>query len=330
MTTRPTPSAADAAPVRVALFGECMIELQGEPFGDVRQSFGGDTLNTTVYLARMGAAAGIRASYATALGDDVYSDGLLQRWQAEDVDTELVRRLPGRLPGLYAIHVDAHGERRFAYWRDNSAARHYFDTDDTPLEQMSPTLDALYFSGISLAILDDPSRARLLEVAQRVRTHGGRVFFDNNYRPRLWSSTEEAMTWFGRAYASTDVALVTADDERLLHGDATVDQAVARSLALPTPEVVVKRGAQPVLVRLPDEAVQEVAAVAVDHVVDTTAAGDSFAAGYLCARLCGRGSRDAARIGNRLAAIVIQHTGAIVPAPAIQPLAREMNPGSGR
>ena len=42
-------------PLLVALFGECMIELQGEAFGTMRQTFGGDTLNTAVYLARSGA-----------------------------------------------------------------------------------------------------------------------------------------------------------------------------------------------------------------------------------------------------------------------------------
>jgi hypothetical protein len=41
---------------------------------------------------------------------------------------DLVRRLPGRLPGLYLIEVDERGERRFSYWRDQAAARAYFDT----------------------------------------------------------------------------------------------------------------------------------------------------------------------------------------------------------
>lgn len=305
---------------QVAVFGECMIELQGEPFGQLRQSYGGDTLNTAVYLARLGAAYGLVASYATGLGDDVYSEGMLRRWQDEGVDTTLVRRVAGRLPGLYAIHLDDGGERQFAYWRDSSAARAYFDSPDTPLEQAATSVDALYFSGISLAILPDPARHRLLALARRLRERGGRVVFDNNYRPRLWSRVEDARDWFARAYACADIALVTADDERLLHGLPTMAAAVESALALATPEVVVKRGAESVIVRSTDKTTVSVDAVRVERVVDTTAAGDSFAAGYLCARLCNRGVEEAARLGHGLAARVIQHAGAIIPAQAMDGL----------
>jgi 2-dehydro-3-deoxygluconokinase len=55
-------------------------------------------------------------------------------------------------------------------------------------------------------------------------------------------------------------------------------------------------------------------------VVDTTAAGDSFAAGYLCQRLRGAGPAEAAAFGNRLAARVIQHPGALIPREAMHDL----------
>ncbi len=51
--------------------------------------------------------------------------------------------------------------------------------------------------------------------------------------------------------------------------------------------------------------------------VDTTAAGDSFAAGYLAARLRGEAPAAAARAGHRLAAVVITHPGAIIPREAM-------------
>ena len=116
-----------------------MLELQGTAFGNLRQTFGGDTLNTAVYLARCG-GAGLRVHYATALGDDSLSTGLLERWAAEGVQTGLVQRLPGRLPGLYLIELDAGGERRFHYWRGQAAARSYFDTATTALEEQADAL----------------------------------------------------------------------------------------------------------------------------------------------------------------------------------------------
>src|SRR4051812_37876277 len=96
---------------RVASIGECMIELSPRPGGVLGLGFGGDTLNTAVYLARLGVAV----DYLTALGDDGYSQRMLALWREEGVGTALVPLLPGRLPGLYLIEIDAAGERRFLY-----------------------------------------------------------------------------------------------------------------------------------------------------------------------------------------------------------------------
>jgi 2-dehydro-3-deoxygluconokinase len=300
---------------RVVCFGECMLELQGTAFGAMNQTYGGDTLNTAVYMARCGARQGLSVAYATALGDDALSAGMLQRWEAESLDTTLVRRLPGRLPGLYLIEVDERGERRFSYWRDQAAARAYFDTAEgrTPLEQQAGAIDALYFSGISLAILPTAGRQRLLQVAAQVRAQGGLVAFDNNYRPRLWASTADAQTAFAAATAVATLALMNLDDEQALWGQPDAEAQLQRTLALPCAEVVVKRGAQPTLVRSAGEAACAVPTEPVPRVVDTTAAGDSFAGAYLAARLTGAHAVEAAAAGNRLAARVVQHRGAMLP-----------------
>src|SRR6185503_4271592 len=98
----------------LAAIGECMIELSEHRDGRITRAFGGDTLNTAVYLARLGMAV----DYITALGDDPWSDEMLSAWQAEGVGTGSVIRSTGRLPGLYIIQTDDRGERRFSYWRD--------------------------------------------------------------------------------------------------------------------------------------------------------------------------------------------------------------------
>src|SRR5215510_11827212 len=58
---------------RIVAVGEVMVELARGHDGRYALSFGGDTFNTAVYLAR----AGVPVAYATALGDDPYSDGVL-------------------------------------------------------------------------------------------------------------------------------------------------------------------------------------------------------------------------------------------------------------
>jgi 2-dehydro-3-deoxygluconokinase len=310
-------SSAATRPVSIAALGECMLELQGAAFGNLRQTFGGDTLNTAVYLARCGAR--LRVHYATALGDDSLSSGLLERWAVEGVQTGLVQRLPGRLPGLYLIELDKGGERRFHYWRGQAAARSYFDTATTALEEQADALDALYLSGISLAILPQAGRERALTLMTRMRAAGKLVAFDNNFRPRLWDSVADARYWYQRAFAAASVALITADDHQALLGLPDLAAAVAAAQALPVAEIAIKRGALPTVIGGAGSW-QEVATESVQRVVDTTAAGDSFAAGYLSRRLNGAAAAEAAAFGNRLAARVIQHPGALIPREAMQDL----------
>jgi len=307
---------------RVALLGECMVELRGDAFGTMRQGYGGDTLNTAIYLARCGAANGIVPFYATGLGEDGLSSGMLVRWAAEGIDNSLVLRIPDRLPGLYMIEVDEQGERRFSYWRDNSAAKAYFDNGTTPLELGLSSWDALYLSGISLAILSPSARERVFRLMQSLRERGSEVVFDNNYRPRLWARNSEAREAFNRAYEISSIALVTADDHQALFMLPSLEAAVASAKDLPCPEVVIKRGAAATLVHCSGKGErhrsvwQEVPTEPVPQVVDTTAAGDAFAGGYLSRRLSGASAEAAALFGNRLASRVIQHHGALI-APAL-------------
>ncbi len=301
---------------RVALVGECMLELSGTAFGAMHQSYGGDTFNTAVYLQRCGAGA-LKTWYATALGDDGLSRELQRRWAQDGLALDLVRTLPGRMPGLYQIEVDPHGERRFSFWREASAARAYFDTETTPLEARVDTWDAFYFSGISLAILPPAARDRLFGFAQTLRARGARVVFDNNFRPRLWPDLTVARDCFRRAFAVADTVLITADDHLALFQLGDMDTALADAQSLKAPELVIKRGAEATLVRAGGGAWHSVPTVRVERVVDTTAAGDSFAAGYLSQRLRNASPEDAAQFGNRLAARVIQHHGAIIPLDAM-------------
>ena len=312
-------------PFRVVSFGECMLELQGQAFGTMQQSYGGDSFNTAVYLARCGRRQGLQVDYATALGDDSMSDGLLVRWHDEGLGLGLVRRIAGKLPGLYLIEVDAKGERHFSYWRGQSAARDYFDFGAglTPLETQIDNIDALYLSGISLAILPPEGRERLAELARRLRERGAMVVFDNNYRPRLWHDAKDAKAAFSQMLTHASLALLTLDDEMALWGDAgSPAAALERALATNCPEVVVKHGAQTTWVRSEGLAPIAVPTEPVALVVDTTAAGDSFAGAYLAARISGLTPALAAAAGNRLAARVVQHRGAVIPVEAMADLLR--------
>jgi 2-dehydro-3-deoxygluconokinase len=293
--------------MNVASIGECMIEFSETPDGAFRRGFGGDTLNTALYLSRLG----VDASYVTALGDDALSEAMLASWRTEGIRTDLVLRVPGRLPGLYMIERDSRGERNFLYWRDRAPARELFDRADTSLLDRLARFDWLYLSGISLSLYGDGGRARLRELLATTRRNGGRIAFDGNYRPRGWPDKATARRAFEEILPLVDLAMPTFDDEQALFGDDSLQQCIDRLRAAGVSEIVVKRGAQGCVVCVDGDCI-DVPPPRVVQPVDTTAAGDSFNAAYLAARINGSTPAAAALAGHRLAGAVILSPGAVI------------------
>jgi len=303
--------------------GECMLELRPQSHGTLAHAAAGDSYNTAVYLKRLAPDMPVR--YVSALGDDAMSGLILDHMRAERIDDSLSDIRAGGTAGLYAIATDANGERRFTYWRAQSAARSMLSA--AHLAQLGAQLAecrVLLLTGITLAILDNERRTALLSLAAQVRAAGGWVALDNNYRPALWD-VATARAWMQRAAQVCTHALFSFDDGVLLHGDRSPAEALARIAALGVPEVVLKLGADGCLIGgAAQHSAQpvHVPALAV-RAVDTTAAGDSFNAGYLAQRLRGASSVKAAEFGCAVAAAVVTHPGAIIPAAALPSLNTE-------
>jgi 2-dehydro-3-deoxygluconokinase len=296
-------------PTRIVSVGEVMIEMARGGDGRFSQGCGGDTFNTAVYLARHG----LDVAYATALGDDRYSDAIAALATAEGVGSDLILRLPNRLPGLYLIETDEAGERSFHYWRDTSPARDLFELADwNRIAEGLLNARLIYFSGITLSLYSNAGLGRFLAILEVARGNGAKIVFDGNYRPRGWKGDiQRTRTVFMETLKRVDIALPTFDDEVLLWGDASPEATVERMQAFGIAEIAIKNGPNSALVAAGGERDY----VPVPEVVvplDTTAAGDSFNAAYLAARLSGEKPVDAAAAGHRLASEVVRHRGAIM------------------
>ena len=292
---------------RVACVGECMVELVEQPDGSLTRGFGGDTLNTAIYLARLGCAV----DYVTALGDDPFSDAMLRAWRAEGVGTGLVVQVPGGLPGLYIVQTDAAGERRFSHWRDSAPARRLLALPDTGrICAALAGYDVVYLSGITLSLYPPADRERLFAALDAARAVGTRIAFDTNFRARGWPDRALGRAAYAAMLARADIAFAGLDDLTPLFGfdEAAAWAFLRHSLVA---ETVLKLPSYACRAQA-DGAEAHVAPLPVADVVDTTAAGDSFAAGYLAARLAGRTVEHAAQAGHDLAGCVIQHRGAII------------------
>lgn len=294
----------------VICVGEATVELARAPDGRFDLACGGDTFNAAIYLAR----AGVRVAYATALGDDPYSEGLTALAVAEGIDGDLMLRAPARLPGLTVVDNDPAGKRRYFDWHETSPARELFELPDwVRVAERLVAARMIYFSGITVSLYSNLGLGRFLAILEMARKRGAKVAFDCNFRPRRWKGDlSRARTVFIEALKRVDVALPTFDDEAVLWGDPSPEATVERMRAFGIGEIVVKNGPNSALVAAGGEQ-EHVPVPEVFAPVDTTAVGDSFNAGYLAARLSDDTPHAAATAAHRLAGQVIRHQGALLP-----------------
>ncbi|MBL8579577.1 MAG: sugar kinase [Mesorhizobium sp.] len=293
----------------IVSIGECMLELSGRGGEDWRMGFAGDTLNT-LWALRALAEPERPVNYISAFGDDPFSHDQIAFFRDNGIGIGDSPVIPGARPGLYAITLTG-AERSFTYWRGDSAARQLAH-DPAALAKSLEGQSLVYFSGITLAILDDQPRSLLIDAIAKARKAGSLIAFDANYRPRLWKSPEAAKRAIDAALRVTDIALPTFPDEQALYGDETPEGTTKRLADAGVAEAVVKNGDLPAYIC--HAASSEVLpAVYVEKPVDTTGAGDSFNGSYLAARLAGLPPVEAAKKAHAVAAAVVQVRGALAP-----------------
>ena len=296
--------------------GEVMLELSAiQANGSAHLGVGGDTGNTAVYLSRLLGEAG-SVSYLTRLGQGPFAEQISDFLSTEGITISPFASAKAGTPGLYAISTDDEGERSFTYWRTSAAVRELFEGDLGKEEvEFAQQHDALYVSGITLAVLSDEGRTALFELAEWFQKHGRTVMYDVNHRSHLWSSHAPEVDFVAanlEMIKRSSIVKIGRDE-----GEALFDLAKSEDVATFVCDkgaagVVVTDGPDGLFVRF-DGKLEAVDFPAISKIVDSTAAGDSFSAGYLNAYLAGLSPAECARAGQDLAGRVIQFPGAIMP-----------------
>lgn len=330
----------------IIFFGECMIENHSpsstkninntKPHNEL--FFGGDTLNTAIYFARVTSinSASVKPThksnvyYATGVGIDNKSQCLLSYWQSEGINLTLINKVADKTLGQYQIKNNAQGERQFIYQREDSAAKYYFQQDTSALSQLltSKTVDYFYFSGISLAILSIEDCEQLFDLLQVFKNKGGKVVFDNNYRSVLWEN-RDPLPFYQQAMQLANIAFLTDEDEYALYGkysmnnnaDSIINHYINQRMNNNI-EIVIKQGSDPCLIKQiysspADSNKKTLFSIKAEcihdsKIIDTCAAGDAFSAGYLAQRIAGENEETSAEFAHKLAGRVIQFSGAII------------------
>ncbi|MEP2531475.1 sugar kinase [Shimia sp.] len=295
--------------MKILSIGECMAEMSPQnEAGTFHLGFAGDTFNTAWYLRRIN--PDISVSYFTGLGTDTISDQLRAVIKDAGINDQYGVQVPDRTVGLYLISLD-NGERSFSYWRGESAARR-LASDPSALKRAIEEHDLIYFSGITLAILDADGRQTLLSALHEGRDAGKTIAFDPNLRPRLWSDTETMLKVTMAGAHASDIVLPSFEDEATWFDDANPEATAQRYLSAGARTVVVKNGADEIYYHTPEER-GTVSVPPIAKIVDTTAAGDSFNAAIIAGLSDGISLPKSIAAACKLSGAVVQARGALVP-----------------
>ena len=256
--------------------GECMVEMAPGDDGRFAMGFAGDMFNSAWY-ARQVAGDGLRVAFLSAIGDDAVSAEMERFIRAAGVEP-LLSVVPGNSVGLYLISL-TDGERSFSYWRGQSAAKTLAD-DPAWLDDLLTNRDLIHFSGITLAILSPDARQAFCKALAKARANGTHVSFDTNLRPRLWEDARTMAKGLRLGASVADTVLPSFDEEQLCFGDSHPDDTIHRYRDLGATTVAVKNGSEMVHLWSQAEGDDRYDPPSVPQVIDSTAAGDSFAAGF--------------------------------------------------
>ncbi len=304
----------------IVAIGEAMVEfnqVRRDDPGSWLQGFGGDTSNTVIAAARLGA----RAGYVTRVGDDPFGRRLLDLWNSEDVDTSGVAVDPGAPTGVYFVSHGADGHE-FAYLRSGSAASRLAPAS-LPLDLIT-SARVLHVSAISQAISASACDACFAAI-DAARAAGVRIAYDTNLRLKLWPLARARAIVFA-TLRSADWALPSLDDARLLFDTDDPARIVDACHALGSSIVVVKLGPQGCLVSEAGRR-EQLPGMRVDA-VDSTGAGDCFDGAFLARSVAGDDPFTAARYANAAAALKTLGYGAVAPLPRAADVAHAMAAGA--
>lgn len=286
--------------------GECMIELfSEEPIESAdsfTRSFAGESVNILVAASRLGNTTG----YITRLGSDPFTPYLLGSWQREGIDTSQSKQVPG----FNAVHFIAtlpNGERDFVYYRKDSAPTTIKPTDIDPNYIRQAKI--MHISGVAQAISPTAGDA-VLHAAQIARENNITVSYDPNYRHQLWSHTD-ARAGMERVIPYVDYFLPSLPaDTDVLFGTQDAQTIIDQSLESGATIVAVKMGAEGAIIGTIDGTFS-IPPYTAGPVVDTTAAGDAFNAGFLHGMLENMSPKDAGTFAAIAAGCKIRGRGAI-------------------
>lgn len=281
-----------AGPVNEKLF-----QIGSMPMQMTRMSFGGDALNEAVVLSRMGK----KIELLTKVGNDEAGQRILDYIKANGINTDKVVLEENLVTGINIVLIDENGERHFLT-NPQGSLRKLAMEDILPYIDEMP--DIVSFASVFVSPLLDIDA--MLELFQRIKSKPGRLLAADMTKAKKGETLEDLkkiLPYIDYIFPNhEEITLLTGEKDPMKNAELLVEAGVKCA--------VVKCGSSGCLIHTKEET-YEIPAYPVENVVDTTGAGDSFAAGFLYALSEGKSLLECGRFACATASCAIECAGAV-------------------
>ena len=287
---------AGVVDVLVGAVDEKIFARSSTPADFVKISFGGDALNEAIVLSRLGK----KVQWISKVGDDDAGRRILNYAAENGLDTSSVTVEANLETGVNIVVVDGSGERHFLT-NPRSSLRKLSEADIVPY--IDGMADIVCFASMFVSpLLDIAATERIFK---RIKSKPRILAFDATR-----AKNGETLEDLSAILSCADYFFPNEAELATLTGEADVYKNISALLSFGLKCAVVKRGGRGCVIATKDERL-EIPACRVEKVLDTTGAGDCFAAGFLYALSEGRTLEECGRFACAVASCSVEEVGAV-------------------
>lgn len=267
-----------------------------QPMKSIRLSFGGDALNEAVALAKLG----MSVELISKMGSDETGDRVLAYLKQNDVSVEHVLREESLDTGVNIVLIDKDGERHFLTNPEGSLRK--LAVEDI-MPHLSESADIVSFASMFVSPLLGVEEMEKLFV--QIKSKPGRILVADMTKAKNGETLEDIK----RLFPYIDYLQANEEEIALLTGIRDTKENAELLIKAGAKCAIIKRGSKGCLIRTGDACV-EIPAYSVEQVVDTTGAGDCFAAGFLWGLARGLSLEECGRLACVTASFAVEYMGA--------------------
>ena len=291
--------------IKICAIGECMLEFSYLDNNLYNQSIAGDTLNFSYYLDKKM----FNTFYLTAIGTSNISKKALNFFKQEKINIDLVKKIGSHEIGLYIIQNNHLGEKRFYYWRDNSAAKFFINNNIRNFSKKLQNFEYVYFTGITLSLLEDNNIDSFIDLINYLKKKNIKMIFDLNIRIKRWSK-KRLFLYLNKVLPKIDIFFASGEDFIYWKGNGNVNNFEKVLNKYKIPHGIYRKNSR-INYSFYNSKKYMIKNKFIKKVLDSSGAGDGYNAAYLSNFLENYDPKKALEIAGKVGAKIVMKRGAI-------------------